>query len=139
MIWAPFTRQRNKNPFAIVIWNSNGQKDDNFEIFLNNTSIGTIDNNHNDFTGRIFVDPSAVTLFTPDKFGPQHPNAFDVSISLDMSLLKNGANNLSIYRIQDNGNGNFGGIQVGFWKKNGAGFYVISNLLLSINYSGGVS
>jgi len=136
MIWAPFTRKQPDELFAIVIYNGNAIKDDNFEVYLNETSIGTIDNNQDAYTGRIFVEPRGVSLLTPssillytitlggaDSNIPITPALFDPTVALNMSLLINGANRLVIESVQNNGSGNYGKIIAAYWKKNAAGKY----------------
>jgi hypothetical protein len=102
--------------FAIVIWNSNGAKDDNFKVVLNGTELGTIDNNTNDITGRIFAVNAAIT---PANIYIPQPNVFQPTVVFDPSLIINGINTLRIESIQDNDNGNLGQVRVARWDLSG--------------------
>ena len=127
---------------AIIIYNSNGAKDDNFEVFLNDVSIGTIDNNVHDCTGRIFVDglivegdalvASGIIVFSCGAA------AFEPTLQLDMGIvnLRPTPNFLKIVVTQNNGNGNFGNILVCSLRYNGTtGLYSAVETHLNTVYS----
>jgi hypothetical protein len=111
--------------FGIAIYNGNAIIDDNFDVYLNGTLIGSIDNNLNDFTGRLWSPNESD--FTPDKFGPRHTNAFQSTLHLDTSLLITGSNTLRIVDTQENLHGNFGIVQAANWRlgETTSGFYDI--------------
>lgn len=129
--------------FAIVIWNSNRARDDNFKVLLNGTDIGHIDNNQNLKTGRIFTDSSHSSTLTPDTIGTPiydtlngEDEAFEDTVAFDFALLINGTNTLRIESIQNNNNGNAGSVRVAYWTLNGTtGRYDEQPPLLSDAYS----
>lgn len=101
--------------FAILVYNHNAARDDNMEVFLNGTSIGTIDNSTNTLTGRIFPQ-KADPAFTPANVGPPLTgNDFQSSLTLDMGLLIDGTNTIRVESTNDANNGNLGTIQVGYY------------------------
>jgi hypothetical protein len=117
--------------FAIVIDNSNAARDDNFKILLNGVEIGTIDNSHSDFTGRIFTDSGHVDKFTADSIQTPNPNLFEPTLAFDFSLLSV-SNTLRIESIVDNSNSNFGRIRVGYWTATGTfDRYIVSEEKMS--------
>lgn len=109
--------------FAIVIHNSNGAIDDNFKVLLNGTDIGHIDNNQNNFTGRIFTDTDHAIKLTPATIFTPQPNVFESTVTFDLGLLITGSNALRVETIVDHNNGNLGKVRVGYWKKNNFGKY----------------
>ncbi len=96
---------------AILIYNSNSAKDDNFTVSLNGNGLGQIDNNSHTCTGRIFsTDPALNSANCPD-ISCGVPN-FEATAPLDPAYLNVGVNTLRIESIQDNDNGNFGVVKV---------------------------
>jgi hypothetical protein len=118
--------------FAIVIWNSNAARDDNFKVVLNGTELGTINNNASDYTGRIFSLDAAIT---PANISVQQPNAFEPTIVFNAALLINGTNTLRIESIQDNNNGNFGEVRVAKWILTGGQYAIHGTPYVSASYS----
>jgi hypothetical protein len=108
----------NPQVFAIVIYNFNSQKDDNFKVVLNGNEIGHIDNNSDTITGRIFSD---ATEFTPTAILVPNPNNFEPTLPVGTLIL--GTNTLRIESIQNNGNSNLDVAQVGYWHKDETGQY----------------
>lgn len=99
---------------AIIIWNSNQQKDDNFRIELNGTLLGLINNSTNTCTGGIISEGGLVNssnlvpgviCATPD---------FSLTAALNMGLLvlPPASNVLRIESVFDNNNGNFGDVRI---------------------------
>lgn len=102
---------------AIVIWNSNSAKDDNFKVLLNGTEIGTIDNSTNTCTGRIFATDAGLTAATlsldSNCTSPCGAGAnFEPTLLLDEALLIAGENTLRIESTLNANNGNFGDVRV---------------------------
>jgi hypothetical protein len=103
--------------FLIAVWNSNAVIDDNFDVELNGTVIGQINNNSNTCTGRIFstnTDVTAQTLALDSLCrGPcgSDPN-FEATVLLDAGLLIEGDNSLRLIVARNNGFGNFGSLLV---------------------------
>lgn len=124
---------------AIIVYNSNGAIDDNFEILLNGTSLGTIDNNQNNCTGRIFTNISGLTAPLWKVSGSPLTCgsgifAFESNLSLNESLFVSGTNTLRITVTQDNGNGNFGTIRVAKLVFDGS-YYVETPTYLGTTYN----
>lgn len=119
---------------AIVIYNSNAARDDNFKVLLNGTEIGQIDNNQHALTGRIFSQNGTIT---PSNIGTPSTNVFETTITLNMALLVAGTNTIRVESIQDNNNGNAGIIRVGYYKLDEAtvGKYDVHTSLLEAIYN----
>lgn len=100
------------NPnFVILIWNSNSAVDDNFDVYLNGTFLGNIDNSASGQTGRIF---STNTAITPSNIGTVLGiNNLQSTIELNPALLITGTNTLKLVISQSNFNGDFGSIVAG--------------------------
>ncbi len=124
---------------AIVISNSNLAKDDNFEIFLNGNSLGTIDNSVNGVcSGRIFATQSGITCdniggLTAFAFCGGGVCSFPSLLTFDPSLLIQGTNTLSIVTTQNNLNGNFGSVKVLCLTYDGS--FTFQKYLLNTGYS----
>jgi len=105
-----------KNIFVIIIWNSNCTKDDNFSIKVNGQEIGTINNDSDTCTGRIFADDINITVDDiSSAILPCCPaHNFEPTIQIDPKNppFQNGNNELKIESIQDNGNGSFGSVLI---------------------------
>lgn len=119
--------------YLIAVYNSNLAKDDNFDIKVNGTLIGSIDNNEIGVcTGKIWhtgaagITLSGVTSCTPA--GGIH--------TLADGILVTGSNVLSIIRTQDNGNNNFGTVLIATIRGNGTDWVVFSTIVNS-TYIGG--
>lgn len=103
--------------FCIYIANSNSAVDDNFKVLLNGTQIGTIDNSTPTVTGRVFCFPEDVATLTKDVmvlWNAPNPNNLQDTVGIDRTLLINGVNTLRVESIQNNSNGNFGTILLGY-------------------------
>jgi hypothetical protein len=92
------------------ICNSNSAKDDNFDIYLNNTYIGAVDLSLNAQIGSVFIADSntSVSLVSSDFACPLSGMVtyhFDPSILLPSNVLE-------MRNTQNNGNGNYGVIGV---------------------------
>ena len=88
------------------ICNSNSQKDDNFDIILNGTSIGIIDLNADAQVGGLFIgslNPS-LTVTAPDFVCPLNLMVIN---RFDPNLLHYGVNTIRMQNVQNNNNGNF--------------------------------
>ena len=111
--------------FFIAIWNSNCVIDDNFSIKVNDQEIGTINNNSNTCTGRIFAEDTDITIDTILNVNTLLPccanRNFEPTIEIDSknAPFQNGNNELTIESIQDNGANNFGGVFIGYLVKAG--------------------
>jgi hypothetical protein len=92
------------------ICNSNSQKDDNFDIYLNNVYIGAVDLNANAQVGSVFIADlnTAVAIGTPDFVCPL---TLMVTYHFNPALLQ-ASNTLEMRNTQNNGNGNAGSIGV---------------------------
>lgn len=122
---------------TIVVYNSNSVVDDNFKIMLNGTQLGTINNNSNTCTGRIFsADTNVTSANCPGVVcgGFGGPPNFEPTLLLNTALLVNGLNTLRIESIQDNASGNFGRVMVLGLTKIGAG-YIVSKTYVDGTYS----
>lgn len=100
------------------VCNSNSSKDDNFNMYLNDNFIGYLDLSQNAQVGGIFIATTnenanvvlgdfacPLTLMVTNRFDP--------------SFLNYGTNILEMRNAQDNGNGNFGTINVRNYEVNG--------------------
>src|SRR5947209_7711498 len=87
---------------AILIANSNSAKDDNFEVRLNGNILGTINNNSNACTGRIFSSNTGVNYSNLTGIASCDSGiySFEATVNLDTSLLITGTNTLEIYVTQ---------------------------------------
>ncbi|QDP61996.1 MAG: putative structural protein [Prokaryotic dsDNA virus sp.] len=93
------------------ICNSNSLIDDNFEIFLNNVSIGTVNLNQNAQIGAVFIASTSNTeTITSSDFVCPLTNMTTNYFNPDIVL--GGTNTIFMKNIQNNGNGNFGTIGV---------------------------
>jgi hypothetical protein len=134
------------NVLVIIVYNSNSALDDNMEVKLNGTSLGTIDNSTNTCTGRVFyvvVTADAGPGVTANRLkatcgGPIACGTtnFEAAQSFAAGLLINGANALRIESTNDANNGNFGTVWVGCvtWNE-AAGCYNANKVLLNSSYS----
>lgn len=90
------------------ICNSNAQKDDNFDIYLNDVYIGAVDLNFNAQVGSVFIADlnTSVQITEPDFVCPLSGM---VVYHFNPAILQ-GVNVLEMRNTQNNGNGNFGTI-----------------------------
>jgi len=92
------------------ICNSNSVTDDNFDIMLNNTLIGSVDLSQNAQVGSVFIADlnSAITIAGSDFVCPVSGM---VQYNFDPALLQ-ATNTIQMINTQDNGSGNMGSIGV---------------------------
>lgn len=117
---------------AILIYNSNSAVDDDFDVRLNGTSIGTINNNANSCTGRIFAEDTAITTATYATGITCITPTFESTLALNMALLV-ASNTLRIESIADHDNGNAGTVRVVCVNWNGT-TYTTGKIFLSSSY-----
>lgn len=93
------------------VCNSNSAKDDNFNLYLNNNFIGYLDLSQNAQVGGIFI---ATTNTNADVVSGDFacPLTLMVTNRFDPSFLIYGTNILEMRNAQNNGNGNYGTINV---------------------------
>lgn len=119
---------------VILIYNSNAITDDDFNVFLNGTSIGTRNGLSPLCKASIWSAGSAISVgWTgfPSGCSPVSVETF----SLDASLFVNGSNTLTLNQAANNGSGNFGALQIVRLSQSG-GSYAICKTWLDTNYSG---
>lgn len=103
---------------VIQICNSNAITDDNFNIYLNNTYIGFLDLNADDYIGSIFLgtlDPN-INIVESDLICPLSGMAV---YRFDDALLNIGQNILEMRNVQENFKGNVGSVGVRTYELNG--------------------
>lgn len=100
------------------ICNSNSQKDDNFDIILNGTSIGIIDLNSNSQVGGIFIGDTnpSLAVTTPDFICPLNLMVIN---RFNPNLLHYGLNTIRMQNVQNNHSNNFGDIGLRSYTKSG--------------------
>lgn len=130
---------------AIVISNSNSALDDNFEVFLNGTSLGAIDNSSSGVcTGRIFSTQAGVTCtnispLTATTFCDSGICYFETMLTFAKTLLISGTNTLTIKSAPPAGlYTNFGKVKVMCLTKPDANFQ-FQKYLLDTFYSHGIT
>jgi hypothetical protein len=117
---------------VIQICNSNSAKDDNFDIYLNNTYIGFLDLSQNAQVGSIFIGNTntSYVVAQPDFTCPLSGMVnywFDGN-----SIVNQGTNTIFMKNVQNNNNGNYGVVQVRNYEILGNGLInpcVVSNLI----------
>ena len=97
---------------VIQVCNSNSAKDDNFDVYLNNVLIGSLDLNQDAQIGSVFIgiNNSGYTVTQPDFVCPLSGMTnywFDAS-----SVVNTGSNTIFMKNTQNNNNGNYGQIQI---------------------------
>jgi hypothetical protein len=100
------------------VCNSNRAKDDNFDVYLNENKIGSLDLNSNDLVGSVFIASNNhnVKIKEADFICPI--NNMKVYY-FDPSIVKYGSNTIRMKNIKMNGNGNRGAIQIRNYLLNG--------------------
>ena len=121
------------NTLAFQICNSNGIFDDNFEVFLNGTSIGELIFTSSTITGSIFIaDSTSGATFNSYPFGC--PLSGMSIYYFDPVLLNEGSNQIFMDNIQNNLNGNFGTVQIYSFKELNSSLYTPKSI-----FNGGFS
>jgi hypothetical protein len=123
------------------ICNSNGIKDDNFDIYLNGTGpsnyIGAVDLSTNTYTGSLFVASlTPLTITEPDFTCPLEGM---MVYEFDPALVVGGVNTIYMVNTQNNGAGNFGEIGVRNYQLSGPNLInpcVVANLQYGYAESG---
>jgi len=100
------------------VCNSNAQRDDNFNVFLNGTYIGFLDLNFNAQVGSVFIGSTntSLTIATPDFVCPLSGM---VSYYFAPGVVNGGTNTIFMQNVQNNGNGNYGEINVRTYELSG--------------------
>lgn len=100
------------NVLVIQVCNSNALIDDNFDVYLNGTYIGFLDLNSNAQVGSIFIGDTnpSVNVTEPDFTCPL--SGMTTYRFNENNLLVAGNNVLYLQNAQDNGNGNYGIVEV---------------------------
>jgi hypothetical protein len=100
------------NVVVIQVCNSNAQKDDNFNVYLNGTYIGYLNLNSNAQVGSLFIGTTDtnVNVTQPDFTCPLG-GMVNYRFSED-SLIYGGNNVLYLQNAQQNNNGNLGSVQI---------------------------
>jgi hypothetical protein len=93
------------------VCNSNGKRDDNFDVYLNGSKIGSLDLNSNALVGSVFIASKNhnVKIKDADFTCPIHNMKV---YYFNPSLVKYGSNTIKMKNVQRNGNGNAGNIQI---------------------------
>ena len=113
---------------VVQICNSNSARDDNFDIVLNGTKIGDVDLGHDAQVGSLFIAHPTAVVTTGD---------FDCPVSamvvhrFDPAIAYLGANSLNMNNIRNNGNSNYGVVQIRSYRLTGSTLddpQVITNL-----------
>jgi len=113
---------------VVQICNSNFARDDNFDIVLNGTKIGDVDLGHDAQVGSLFIAHGNAVVTTGD---------FDCPVSamvvhrFDPAIAYLGANSLNMNNIRNNGNSNYGVVQIRSYRLTGSTLddpQVITNL-----------
>jgi len=97
--------------FVLQVCNSNSQRDDNFDVFLNGTYIGALDLNQNAQIGSIFIGNvnTNIQVGVPDFACPLSGM---VTYHFNPSILLGGTNTIDLVNTQANGNGNQGTFEI---------------------------
>ena len=91
------------------VCNSNSQRDDNFDVYLNNNYIGALDLDSNTQAGSVFIASSnASSAVISSDF--VCPLTLMVTYHFDPNFVIGGANTLELRNTQSNNNGNYGSI-----------------------------
>ena len=99
--------------FVMQVCNSNAARDDNFDVDLNGTNIGSLDLSKNAQVGGVFIGSTDTSLtISPTGAGFVCPLSLMQVQYFDPSILLNGTNSIFMRNIQNNGNGNFGTIEI---------------------------
>ncbi len=96
---------------AFQVCNSNAEKDDNFDVYLNGVKIGKLDLNTDDKVGSVFLatNDRSITIERADFICPIR----NMSVYyFDPKIVKFGKNKLLLKNTQNNGNGNRGDIEI---------------------------
>ena len=95
--------------FVMQICNSNSFHDDNFDIYLNGSNIGSVDLNQDDLVGSLFI--GSITPVTFDTLDATCPIENMVIYYFNPAIIQ--ANNtINMINIQDNDGGNEGTIEI---------------------------
>lgn len=120
---------------VIQVCNSNAQKDDNFDVMLNGTTIGTLDLSTDAQVGSVFLaslDPF-LNVTSPDFACPL---VLMVTHRYNPSIIKVRGNVLQMVNTQNNGNGNFGSIGIRHYEIDGENL-INPCVVADLQYSGG--
>ena len=120
---------------VIQVCNSNAQRDDNFDVFLNGTLIGALDLSTDAQVGSVFLaslDPG-LEVTSPDFACPM---TLMVTYRYNPSIIKVRGNVLQMVNTQDNGNGNMGTIGIRHYQIDGVDL-VAPCVVADLEYSGG--
>jgi len=128
------------NVLVIAIINTNAIKDDNFQVRLNGTLLGTIDNSGpgcsvppNFCSGRLFSTDDSITTYTGIPACSASYN-LEPTIEIDPALLITGSNTLRITSVNNAGCGNFGAVHIVCINPDGSGGGTIGKTLLNSTY-----
>jgi len=123
----------NKRIIVIQVCNANAIIDDNFDVVLNGTTIGSLDLNQMARIGSVFIADASATISSAD---------FECAISdmvtyrFNRSLIRNGTNNLKMINTQQNQHGNWGTVGVRSYLNNG-GRLSSPEVIANLTYGGG--
>lgn len=120
---------------VIQVCNSNALMDDNFDVVLNGTTIGTLDLSTNAQVGSVFLanlDPF-LNVTSPDFACPM---TLMVTFRYSPSIVKVRGNVLQMVNTQNNGNGNLGSIGIRHYEISGEEL-INPCVVADLNYSGG--
>lgn len=92
------------------ICNSNAERDDNFDIYLNGTYIGAVDLSTDALVGSVFIASLSTPTITSTDF--VCPISDMVAYYFDPSLVVGGTNTIHMVNTRNNGDGNFGTVGV---------------------------
>ena len=118
--------------FVMQICNSNEARDDNFNIFLNGSLIGSVDLNQDAYIGSLFI--GSITPVTFETLDATCPLENMVIYYFNPAIIQ--FNNIvDMINIQDNDNGNEGTIEVRNYLNSG-GTLVNSCYIADVEYGG---
>jgi hypothetical protein len=93
------------------VCNSNRQRDDNFDVYLNETKIGSLDLNSDALVGSVFI-ASNIHDVKIKKADFSCPISNMKEYYFDPSIVKYGSNTIKMINTQKNNNGNQGTIEI---------------------------
>jgi hypothetical protein len=123
----------NNKVLVFQVCNSNSEKDDNFDVYLNGAYIGALDLNYNSQVGSVFIanlDP-LLAITEPNFVCPMEL----IQVYRFNPLILNSINTIELRNTQSNNNGNYGIIGVSNYEISGSSL-VNPCQIANIEYSG---